>query len=132
MEPRQSPHQNTVQPIPGVEKTTTNQRSWDCASSCTAILKITLLITALIVALLFGMYRLGATFRVYDDEGYVLLALDHYRAGEHLYSEVFSEFGPFYFFTQGAVFRLLKLPMTHDAGRLVTLITWIASAAFGG
>ncbi|MGH9597956.1 MAG: hypothetical protein ACRD3K_14275, partial [Edaphobacter sp.] len=75
---------------------------------------------------------LATTFRSYDDEGYVLLSLKHYFAGGHLYTEVFSQYGPFYFFIQKGLFRLLQLPVNHDAGRLVTLICWLLSAGLAG
>ena len=75
---------------------------------------------------------LATTFRYYDDEGYFLLSLKHYFAGGHLYTEVFSQYGPIYFFIQKILFRLLQLPVNHDAGRLVTLICWLLSAGLAG
>jgi hypothetical protein len=75
---------------------------------------------------------LATTFRPYDDEGYFLLSLKHYFAGGHLYTKVFSQYGPFYFFIQKILFGLLQLPVNHDAGRLVTLICWLLSAGLAG
>lgn len=89
-------------------------------------------ISVFLVALVFGRYTLATTFRAYDDEGYILLSLDHYLGGGHLYTEVFSQYGPFYFFAERALFRLLQLPVNHDAGRLVTLICWLLSAGLAG
>ena len=86
---------------------------------------------AAVVAWLFARHALAVTFKMYDDEGYVLLSLDHYLRGGRLYTEVFSQYGPFYFFAQGAMFRLLHLPVTHDSGRLVTLLIWLASGGLG-
>jgi len=85
-----------------------------------------------LAGVLYARHALATTFKMYDDEGYVLLSLGHYLRGGHLYTEVFSQYGPFYFFVQAAIFRLLHLPVTHDAGRLVTLLFWLASAALGG
>jgi hypothetical protein len=84
------------------------------------------------VALLYARYLLATTFLSYDDEGYLLLSLDRYLKGGSLYSEVFSQYGPFLFYAQAAVFRILHLPVTHDAGRLVTLLWWMLSAILGG
>jgi hypothetical protein len=53
----------------------------------------------------------------YDDEGYFLLMVKHYLDGGHLYTEVISQYGPFYTFAQTTFFRLLQLAVTHDAGR---------------
>ena len=52
--------------------------------------------------------------------------------GEQLYSEAYSQYGPFYFLVQEFWFRLLNLPITHDSGRIVTLVHWIVSALLGG
>jgi hypothetical protein len=70
---------------------------------------------------LFATHRMGTTFDSFDDEGYVLLSLSRYFAGERLYNQVFTQYGPFYFQAQAAIFRLFHLPLTHDAGRIVTL-----------
>ncbi len=96
------------------------------------ILRAATPVVVFIVGLLFGRYRLGTTIRDYDDEGYFLLMIKHYLDGEHLYTEVFSQYGPFYTFAQKAMFRLLQLPVTHDAARQVTLIFWLSSAVLGG
>jgi hypothetical protein len=87
---------------------------------------------AFLVALFFGRYVLSTTFHSFDDEGYLLLSLDHYLAGGHLYTQVYSQYGPFYFFAEEAFFRLLWLPVNHDAGRLVTLICCLLSAIWSG
>jgi hypothetical protein len=96
------------------------------------ILQTCVVIAVFLSGLLFGKQTLATTFRAWDDEGYVLLSLSHYLGGGHLYTEVFSQYGPFYFFSQKALFRLLHLPISHDAGRVVTLICWLLSATLGG
>jgi len=97
----------------------------------TAILRAGVIVATFLMAVSFGQYNLATIFQVYDDEGYVLLSLDHYLAGGHLYTEVFSQYGPFYFYFQAALFRLLGLSVNHDAGRLVTLIAFaVADEAF--
>jgi hypothetical protein len=87
---------------------------------------------ALLAVALYARYALAITYHPYDDEGYVLLTLDHYLKGGGLYTDVFSQYGPFFFYFQEALFRLLHLPVSHDAGRLVALICWLSSAACGG
>jgi hypothetical protein len=66
-------------------------------------------------------------FGDWDDEGYMLVSLTHYIQDGHLYTRTFSQYGPFYFFAQGFFFQLLRFPVTHDMGRLVTLFYWAAS-----
>jgi hypothetical protein len=95
---------------------------------------LTACITALVVvtSVYFARYKLATVFRVWDDEGYMLLSLRSYLAGHPLYSETFTQYGPFHFFAQSLTFRLLHLPVTHDAGRLVTLLDWILAAGLCG
>ncbi len=67
-------------------------------------------------------------FMPWDDEGHMLLSLAHYIKDGQLYTRTFSQFGPAYFYAQGLFFQVLHLPETHDMGRLVTLIYWVASS----
>jgi hypothetical protein len=59
----------------------------------------------------------------------MLLSLQSYLAHPgSLYTGTFTQYGPFFFISQEFWFRLLHLPVTHDAGRLVTLGYWLLSA----
>ena len=89
--------------------------------------KALLVIAVVVLGVLFAAYKLTTEFRTYDDEGYILLSLAHYVKHGHLYTDTFSQYGPFYFYAQGIFFQLLHIPLTHDTGRWVTLIYWIAS-----
>ena len=89
-------------------------------------------IAVAVTGVFFAKHALGTVFQVYDDEGYVLISLSHYLSRGHLYTETYSQYGPFYFYVQEACFRLLRLPVTHDAGRLVTLLYWMAAGLLGG
>ena len=93
--------------------------------------QITLVISVLTMGFFFAKHTLGTVFRAYDDEGYMLISLAHYLSRGHLYTETFSQYGPFYFYAQDACFRLLGLPVTHDAGRFVTLLYWMAAGFLG-
>ena len=96
------------------------------------ILKTGIVFAVFLVSLFFGWRALAVNFRTWDDEGYVLMSLYHHLAGGHLYTEVFTEYGPFFFFAEDAFFRLLHLPVTHDSGRLITLVLWLISAGAAG
>ena len=89
-------------------------------------------LAAVLAGVCYARHMLGIVYRPYDDEGYLLLAIDHYLKGGRLFTDVFSQYGPFYFYAQGALLRLLHLPVNHDAGRLVTLVCWQFSALSGG
>jgi hypothetical protein len=71
-------------------------------------------------------------FQPYDDEGYLLLSVKGHLAGHALYEEVFSQYGPFYYLFNSALFRVLGLDVSHDAGRLITLALWLLAAFVGG
>src|ERR687892_677774 len=71
-------------------------------------------------------------FQPYDDEGYLLISLQGHLEGHALYEEGFSQYGPFYYLFNGALFRLLGLEVTHDSGRMLTLGLWILATFVGG
>jgi hypothetical protein len=83
-------------------------------------------------AVRFATYTLATVFYPYDDEGYFLLALQRYFRPGAPDPETFSHYGPFYYFVQLAFFGLPELPVTHDSGRLITLLCWIGSAVLAG
>ena len=106
------------------------QRPWSHVR--TGILRAGVVVAAFFIALSFGRHLLATRFEAYDDEGYMLLMFQHYFSGGHLYTQVFSQYGPFAFFAEGTLFHLLHLPVNHDSGRFVTLIWWLVAAALGG
>ena len=87
-----------------------------------------LAIVVTLIGILCTAVPLLTWFSLYDDEGYMLVSLAHYVNVGRLYTQTFSQYGPFYFYAQGIFFQLLHLPVTHDMGRLVTLIYWATSS----
>jgi hypothetical protein len=68
-----------------------------------------------------------SAFMFYDDEGYVLTSLRNFAEHGELYSEVYSQYGPFpYVFYY--VVHALGLPLTHTVGRVITLLAWTGTA----
>ena len=98
----------------------------------TTLVRIAVLGAVFIVAWLFAKHALVTDYRLYDDEGYMLLSIDHYLSGGHLYTDVFTQYGPFNFFAEGGLFRLLGGAVSHDTGRLATLILWLISSVLAG
>jgi hypothetical protein len=72
--------------------------------------------------------RMFSGFPVYDDEGYMLTALKGYVNHGHLYDDVFTQYGPFYYEAWGGLFSLFGIAVDHDAGRAVTMVAWIVSS----
>ena len=79
-----------------------------------------------------GYHQIFSLFADYDDEGYMLISLRGVAEGGALYDEVFSQYGPFYFFFWNGIFRLGGLELVHDNARLVTLGVWIATSLLLG
>ena len=72
--------------------------------------------------------RMFTGFMNYDDEGYMLTALKGFVNHGDLYDRIFTQYGPFFYEAWGGLFSLFGIPVTHDAGRTVTMIGWIVSS----
>jgi hypothetical protein len=70
-----------------------------------------------------------AQFQNYDDEGYLLVTVQQYLQGLPLYDDVYTQYGPVYYMWQWVLHRLLQIPLTHDATRVITLVVWLAGSA---
>lgn len=68
-----------------------------------------------------------STFMLYDDEGYVLLSLRNFAEHGRLYGAVYTQYGPLPYVLYYGL-HLLGFPLTHVAGRLLTLAAWAGSA----
>ncbi len=72
-------------------------------------------------------WQLFTTFRFWDDEGYVLISLRNFAAGGHLYSEVYSQYGPVYNLLFGLLHRFGGLPLDTTSARWLSLVAWLLS-----
>ena len=85
-----------------------------------------------VVTALIAHPRMFTGFHDYDDEGYMLTALKGFVNGGHLYDQVFSQYGPFYYEFWGGIFSLFGIGVTHDSGRTATMVAWVlAGLGFG-
>lgn len=75
-----------------------------------------------------GFTTLFSTLAAYDDEGYFLITIKGYLSGAKLYDQTAGQYGPFPFEFMAAVFKLFGLPVSNDAGRLITLGFWLGAA----
>lgn len=83
------------------------------------------------VAAYFGYLWMFTGFTVYDDEGFMLIALRAFISGQALYDKVVVQYGPAYFEFFN-LFAALGVPFDHDSGRFVTLAMWLAIAFVSG
>ena len=79
-----------------------------------------------------GAWLLFTTFRTYDDEGYVLFSLANFSRDGGLYTQVYSQYGPFFFLFADLTHRLLGFEFTNTAGRVITLFHWLGAAVLCG
>jgi hypothetical protein len=77
-------------------------------------------------------YQVFTSFARYDDEGYLLVSLAEFVRGGTLYEGVYTQYGPFYYLLFGSLFDLLGHPVTTDAGRLIVICVWLATATLHG
>ena len=70
-----------------------------------------------------------STFMLYDDEGYVLNSLRNFAEHGGLYRDVYTQYGPLSYVVY-YVLHLLGMPLTHTAGRVLTLVMWSGAASF--
>lgn len=85
-----------------------------------------------LVTALLAQRRISVGFANYDDEGYMLTAIKGFVNHGHLYDEVFTQYGPFYYEFWGGIFSLFGISVTHDAGRTLTTIVWVFSSLVFG
>jgi hypothetical protein len=85
-----------------------------------------------LVTVLLAKPRMFTGFAGYDDEGYMLIALRSFLEHGHLYDDIFSQYGPFYYEFWGGFFELFGIPVDHDGGRTAAIVAWVgASLLFG-
>src|SRR5678815_5364088 len=73
-----------------------------------------------------------AQFQAYDDEGYLLVSVQQYLRGLPLYDQIYTQYGPAYYLWQEFLHGLLRVPLTHDATRAVTIVVLLACAMLNG
>src|SRR6187455_434715 len=66
------------------------------------------------------------------DEGYLMITVQGFNSGHALYDDVFTQYGPFYYFYEWLLHAVLRIPLTHDATRLLCTFHWMAAAGLFG
>ncbi|HTT93785.1 MAG TPA: hypothetical protein VMF55_03880 [Solirubrobacterales bacterium] len=95
----------------------------------TAIVLYAIVACGAFVAAYYGIF---SQFAPYDDEGTLLITLKAFIHGDHLYAEIWSVYGPFYYELFGGIFKLFGIPVTTDASRTIVLLVWIGSSVLFG
>ncbi|HSU31721.1 MAG TPA: hypothetical protein VLJ11_10845 [Bryobacteraceae bacterium] len=76
----------------------------------------------------YAYFLMFSRFGFWDDEGYLMATVRAMLQGHLLYDQIYTLYGPFYYFFEGALYVLTGLPVTHDFVRFVGLFFWLASA----
>ncbi|MDP1580004.1 MAG: hypothetical protein Q8M02_06980 [Candidatus Didemnitutus sp.] len=92
-------------------------------------LSVALVLVGLAGLGLVGYWQLFTHFMAYDDEGYVLWSLRTYFAHGQLYTQVYSQYGPFPFVFYHALHVLTGCPVDNESARFVTLFYWCGCSA---
>ena len=79
---------------------------------------------ALLLLLAAGYWMLFSHFAFFDDEGYILLSARSYLEHGHLYTDVYSQYGPSFYVSIDGLHRLTGLAVDNFA-RLLTLVLWL-------
>lgn len=103
------------------------QRRWVRVALALACFAAVTLVTYLI-----AHPRMYSGFANYDDEGYMLIALKSFLQHGHLYDDVFTQYGPFYYEFWGGFFEVFGIPVNHDGGRAAAIFAWVAAALLFG
>ena len=85
-----------------------------------------------VVGAVFAYWAMFTQFASYDDEGTLLVALKAFVAGDSLYSEIVTSYGPFYYGVFGAFFALTGRPVSTDASRLIVVAIWVTTSLVTG
>lgn len=81
-----------------------------------------------LLTVLIAYPRMFTGVAAYDDEGYMLIALQSFVDHGSLYDDVFTQYGPFYYEAWGGLFSLFGIPVDLNAGRMATMIAWILTS----
>lgn len=105
------------------------KRTRDTGASLPGIAPVAALGAALVLTAGYAYYVAFSTFPFYDDEGFLDLSLRHFMQGRPLYDDVFTQYGPFYYLFNAAVFQGAGVPVDNDSMRLVVIGVWLTCAA---
>jgi hypothetical protein len=64
-----------------------------------------------------------------DDEGTLMAGFRSLLDGHRMYDDIYSLYGPLFNLAYGVIYVVLRVPLTHDAGRLISATLWLVSTA---
>jgi hypothetical protein len=79
-----------------------------------------------------GYFTMLTGFAPYDDEGSLMLSVKQYLGGMRIYEDVFSVYGPLYYFYNWLIRIITFTPVNHDITRMSSIFPWIACSLLSG
>lgn len=78
-----------------------------------------------ILAGIVSYYRMFAGFSWWDDEGRLMVSVKQYLGGAKLYKEMFSGYGPVYYFYNWLIRSVSGTAVDHNATRMTSAVVWV-------
>jgi hypothetical protein len=73
-------------------------------------------------------YEIFSVYKLYDDEGLMMMSVRHVLDGHRLYDEVRVGYGPLYFLIKETIHGALGVPLTHDTVRITATVFRLLAA----
>jgi hypothetical protein len=108
------------------------QPAWRSALGDPAVRAIGLYALVAIGAAVAAYLTIFTVWAGYDDEGTLLVTLKAFANGATLYSDVYTEYGPFYYEVFGGLFALSGQAVTNDASRSIVIVVWVGTSLLFG
>jgi hypothetical protein len=88
---------------------------------------VAVLMTATFATCVIAYPTMFTVFAPWDDEGFMLISLQSFLEKGALYDQVYAQYGPFFYQIWAGLLSLIG-PVTHNTGRVITVLVWIASS----
>jgi hypothetical protein len=89
------------------------------------------LAAATLLAVPFVLFTTFSGMSWFDDEGTLMAGFRSLVEGHRMYDDIYSLYGPLYNAVYGLIYVVLRVPLTHTAGRLIAAVLWLSyTAAF--
>jgi hypothetical protein len=82
-------------------------------------------VSATILAAPFAITHLFVGVSWTDDEGTLMAGFRSLLDGHRMYDDIYSLYGPLFNLAYGVIYVVLRVPLTHDAGRLISATLWL-------
>lgn len=87
------------------------------------------LVGATLLAVPFVLFTTFSEMSWFDDEGTLLVGFRSLMEGHRMYDDIYSLYGPLYNAVYGLIYVVLRIPVTHTAGRLIAAGFWLSYTA---